>query len=316
MLLALKRHELMSWVTVIWSMVASACLTLAAIYGFVWSRNRTAWAHLLFAATAASTAVFTFCELWLMRVETPGELLTALKWGHLALLFWLVSIIWFVRLHLGTGRLWLAGTLCVLRALYLAPMFLLGPSFLYREITSLRRVPLLGEYVTIFTVITSPWMLIGQALNFMVIFFVADASVTAWRRGERRKALIVGGGVEFFLILGILESALIYWAQFPIPILLSPFYLGMVAVMGYEVSHDVLRASQLVHELQASEAGLRESEARMSLAVDAADLGIWIRDLARNDDLGEPQMARVVWLRAVRAARIRRHPATAAPRRS
>ena len=42
-------------------------------------------------------------------------------------------------------------------------------------------------------------------------------------------------------------------------------------------------ASQLVHELQASEAGLRESEARMSLAVDAADLGIWIRDLARNE---------------------------------
>ena len=53
--------------------------------------------------------------------------------------------------------------------------------------------------------------------------------------------------------------------------------------MGYELSRDVLRASQLVHELQASEAGLRESEARMSLAVDAADFGIWIRDLARNE---------------------------------
>ena len=67
------------------------------------------------------------------------------------------------------------------------------------------------------------------------------------------------------------------------PVLLSPLYLGLVAIMGYEVSRDVLRASQLVHELQASEAGLRESEARMSLAVDAAELGIWIRDLARNE---------------------------------
>ena len=53
--------------------------------------------------------------------------------------------------------------------------------------------------------------------------------------------------------------------------------------MGYELSRDVLRASQLVHELQASEARLRESEARMSLAVDAGGLGIWIRDLARDD---------------------------------
>ena len=243
----------------------------------------TRWSHLLFATTAAATAVFTFCELWLMRVETPGELLTALKWGHLALLFWLVSIIWFVRLHLGAGRLWLAWTLCVVRPCYLAPMFLLGPTFLYPEVTSLRHVPLLGEDVTIFTVITSPWMLIGQAINLTIIFFVADASVTAWRRGERRKALIVGGGVVFFLLLGLLESALIYWAQAPIPILLSPFYLGMVVLMGYEMSRDVLRASHLVHELQTSEAGLRESEARMSLAVDAADFGIWIRDFARND---------------------------------
>jgi two-component system sensor kinase FixL len=53
--------------------------------------------------------------------------------------------------------------------------------------------------------------------------------------------------------------------------------------MGSELSRDVLRASQLVHELRASEAGLRESAARMSLAVDAADLGIWIRDLTRDE---------------------------------
>ena len=32
----------MSWVTIIWSMVASACLTLAAIYFLVWYRNRAA----------------------------------------------------------------------------------------------------------------------------------------------------------------------------------------------------------------------------------------------------------------------------------
>ena len=38
----------MSWVTIIWSMVASACLTLALIYFLAWRRNRTAWAHLLF----------------------------------------------------------------------------------------------------------------------------------------------------------------------------------------------------------------------------------------------------------------------------
>ena len=52
--------------------------------------------------------------------------------------------------------------------------------------------------------------------------------------------------------------------------------------MGYELSRDVFRASQLVHELQASEAGLRESEARMSLAVEAAGFGLWVRHVAGN----------------------------------
>ena len=74
----------MSWVTVIWSMVASACLTLSVIYFLVWWRHRTAWANLFFAMAAASTAAFTLCELRQMRGGTPEELLAAMRWGHVA----------------------------------------------------------------------------------------------------------------------------------------------------------------------------------------------------------------------------------------
>jgi hypothetical protein len=38
----------MSWVTVIWSMIASACLTLAAVHLLVWWRRHEAWTHALF----------------------------------------------------------------------------------------------------------------------------------------------------------------------------------------------------------------------------------------------------------------------------
>ena len=40
-------------------------------------------------------------------------------------------------------------------------------------------------------------------------------------------------------------------------------YMGLVLAMAYELSRDVLRASQLVRDLQASEAGLRENQARL-----------------------------------------------------
>ena len=273
----------MSSVTVIWSMVASACLTLAVIYFLVWWSNRTTWASLFFAMAAVSTAAFTLCELRQMRAGTPDGLLSAMRWTHIALLGLLVSTTWFVTFYLRAGRRWLAWTVSGLRAFYLLVAFLIWGNVNYLEITSLQRVPFLGDSVTAFEGIRNPWMLFGYGTMVLILVFVADATFTAWRRGERQKALMIGGSVELFLLLGTVQAALVHWAGLPIPVLISPFYLGLVVVMAAALSRDVLRASRLVHELQASEAGLRESEARMSLAVDAADLGIWIRELARNE---------------------------------
>ena len=42
----------MNWVTVIWAMVVSACLTLAIMHLLVWCQQRTAWANLLFSLSA------------------------------------------------------------------------------------------------------------------------------------------------------------------------------------------------------------------------------------------------------------------------
>jgi two-component system sensor kinase FixL len=75
----------------------------------------------------------------------------------------------------------------------------------------------------------------------------------------------------------------VLWGIVQKPLSASLFFMGVVAVMGYELGIDTLRASQLGRELQTSQAGLRESEERMRLAVDSANFGIWIRDLAGNE---------------------------------
>ena len=248
----------MPWVIVIWSMIASACLTLAAIYGLVWYWNRTDWAHLLFALTAASAAAFTFDELWVMRTETPGELVTAMRWGYVPLFVWLVSITWFVRTYLGAGRRWLAWTVCGLRALFLLLSFM-APSSNFHEV-SLGQMQFLGETVTIRQGVPNSLGLMGQASVVLLMVFIADASISVWRRGDRRKALKVGGSIEFFLLFGLAQVALMKWTGIAVPQVLSPLYLGIVVIMGYELSHDVLRASQLVRELQRSEAVLREHQ--------------------------------------------------------
>ena len=287
----------MSWVTVIWSMIAAACLTLAAIYWLVWYRNRTGWAPLLFSLTAVSTTGFAFCELWVMRAQTPAELDAAIRWAQVPLFFWLLSITWFVWHYLGAGRLWLAWTICGMRAFYLLLTLLAGQNVNYREVTSLRHIQFLGEPVTVLGGVPNPVMLFGHFSVLLLLVFVAEASITAWRRGDHRKALMVGGSVGFFLLAGLGTSSLVLWANLPVPIVISWLYLGLVAVMGYELSRDLLRASQIVEELRASEAGLRDLSGRLIVAQEAERTRI-ARDL--HDDVSQQLAALSIALSGLR----------------
>jgi two-component system, LuxR family, sensor kinase FixL len=273
----------MSLITIIWSMIASACLTLAVINLVVWCKSRKAWAYLLFSLTAASMAAFTFFELWMMQSETLAEFATAMRWAHVPLFLWLVSTTWFVRLYLFAGRRWLAWSVCGVRTFSLFSNFLAGQNLNYREITTLKQIPFLNELVPVAQGVPNPWMLVGHLSVVLLMIFVADASITAWRRGDRRKALMVGGSIEFFLLAGLGEAVLVFWGKVQAPIIFSLPSIGMMAVMAYELSLEVLRASQLVRELQVSEAELRESKDRMTLATEATNLGIWIRYLTRNE---------------------------------
>ena len=106
---------IVSWVTVIWLMIASACLTLAGMYFLVWFRNRGERAHLFFALNAISMAAFACGELWMMRVATPDEAVVAFRFAHVGLVGWLLSTVWFVKTYLRAGRAWLAWTILAVR---------------------------------------------------------------------------------------------------------------------------------------------------------------------------------------------------------
>ena len=266
----------MSWVTIIWAMMASACLTLALVYLLVWWHRREAQAYLLFAVTAVATAVFAGFELWMMRAETPVAFGTAVRWGHVPVWVGFVSLVGFVRLYLRAGRLWLAWAACGLRTLSLILNFVFTPNLNYREITAFRHVSFLGETVVGAEGVPNPWMLIGQLSLLLLVIFVADAAVTVWQRGDRRQAVLLGGSIVFFVAAGSGQAILTLWGIIQAPITASLFFMAIVAAMGYELSQEVLRASRLSDDL-------RDSEERMNLAAEAANLGMWVWDVARDE---------------------------------
>ncbi len=265
----------MSWVTIIWSMIAAACLTLAAIHFLIWCQRRTSWGDLCITLATVGVAAFAGCELWMMRAQTPEEFATALRWIHVPTWVVVVSLVGFVRFHLRAGRLWLAWSVFALRTLALLLNFLIGQNLNYREVTALRHVQFLGEPVSIGVGISNPFMLVGQLSLVLLVIFTVDAAITVWRRGDRRQALVVGGSIVFFSLTGLLQAVLVFWQIVDMPLTESFFFLGIVVAMSYEKSRDALRAAQLSDDL-------RESEVRMTLAAEAAGFGVWIWNFTTN----------------------------------
>ncbi len=275
----------MSWVTLLWSMDSAFCFTLAGIYLLVWFKHREAWENLLFSCSALAAGAIAGLELATMRAETTAQYGTLLRWAQLPVWMFIVSVVWFVHLYLRAGRRWLVWSVCGLRTLALVLNFRFTPNLNYREITSLRHLSWLGgETVSAPVGVPNPWTLVGQLSIVLLLIFFVDATITVWRRGDRRRALVAGGSAISFVTLAAAQSALVIWGVIKSPFFVSFPYLGMIAAMGYELSNNLVRAAQLAQRFQANEAALRESEARINLATSAANLGLWLWNI-RDDKL-------------------------------
>ena len=251
----------MSWVTVIFSMTASACLTLSLIYLFIWWRQKDDWANLLFALAALGTAAAAWFDLSLLRTESPTQMGLVIRWSHVPTWLIILTLAGFVRLYLRAGRAWLLWTVCGLRTIALFLNFLTGQNLNYLEISSVSHIPFLGETVsTIGAGVSNPSMIVGQLGLWGLVIFVMDAAITVWWRGDRRMATIVGGSIVFFLLAGTVQTALIVWGHHEWPPTSSLFYLGIIAAMGYEFGGEALRATQLARDLRASEQRLVKAD--------------------------------------------------------
>src|SRR5438552_9561064 len=169
----------MTWITIVWSMNAAACLTLAGIYLLVWCKQREGWAHLLFSFTAVAAAAIAAFELAMMHAETVGRYEALIRWIHVPVWVLIVSVVSFVRLYLRAGRPWLAWSICGLRTLVLILDFIFTPNLNFREITSLRHLSWWGgETVSAPVGVPNPWTVVGQLSVLSVLVFFVGATLT------------------------------------------------------------------------------------------------------------------------------------------
>jgi PAS domain S-box-containing protein len=265
----------MNWIEIVWVGMSAASLTLGLVHLLVWFKQRSQVAHLLFFALAVSATAFGVFELAMMHSPSPAAYATTLRWAHVPLAMFVLSIVWFVRFHFDAGRLWLAWAATGVRLVALVLNFATGVNVNFSEVSALDTLTLWGGVVVSGPIgVGNPLAIVPQLGNLLLLAFVIDASITLWRRGgadARRRALVVGGGVVVCITAVAGFAALINLGLVHAPTIVMPGVFIIVLAMAYELGWDLIAAAQLT-------ARLRASEMRFRAVVEAAPSAIFLID--------------------------------------
>ena len=256
--------------------MAASSLTLGILQLLVWFGQRASLGPLLFFLLALSAAAFGAFELVLMESATAAAYATTLRWAHIPLAAFVLSMVGFVYSYFGTGNRWLALTTCALRLLGLGLNFTTGANLNYREVTEVNQLVLWGgETVSTPVGVINPWTVVPQLANVTLIVFVMGAAIELWRRGDapaRRRAAVVGGSLVACIGFAAGFSTLTLTGAVHAPTMVMPSVFILVLAMGHELARDVIMAAQIAARLRASEARFRavvQSVPNAILLVDA-----------------------------------------------
>ena len=264
----------MSFVTVFWPMIAATSLTLGFVHLLVWWQNREKRERLWFFFMTLGIACMAICELAIMKAKTPEEFGMALRWIHLPTWFVFVAIIGFILFYLKTGRYWLAVTVIGLRTVSLVLNFALDPNINYIEITGLRQISYFGDSVATAIGRPNPLMMVAQAGLVALLIFVVDASIRAWRQGEKRRVLLTGGSMSFFVTMGTFSAILSLWQVIDIPVGASLFFMGMILLMAFDLSLETKRAAILEVELRDTQESKYKEVTHLSRVATLSELSV------------------------------------------
>lgn len=233
-------------------MMAAMCLTLALVTLLVWLRQRSRLDYLAFCLIGVCVALFAAGEWNLMRADSPERYGDVLRWMQVVVFTGEISIALFMRAHLRSGRAWLFWSFCAARFVCLVLNFSSGANLNYLDVTDLHHVQIWGEPVAVGIGTTNPLQTFDDIANLLLLLFLVDGSVSAWRRGDRaqrRRVLVVGAPLSLFLLLAAGHASLLHHGLVEFPHIVTVTFLLVVVIMAYELGSDVLRAWDMEQEL-------------------------------------------------------------------
>ena len=253
-------------------MCAAASFMLGLLHLLLWSKDRHAGVYLLSMLMAFSGGANALTELALMHAQSIDAYRLLLQWENLFVFTLLVPMVWYVQARLPTARRWLATFITLLWFAAIVMNWRSPYSLVYQQIDALRQMPTFwGEQFTVAVGPANPWVQLSNLASLLIVIYVLDAAAGAWRRGERRRAALVGGSVATFMVLGGLQAPLIDAGIIEMPYMISFAFLAIVLALSYELVSNAVLASRYAKEIRANEQRWRSLLTDVQLAVIGVD---------------------------------------------
>jgi two-component system sensor kinase FixL len=258
----------MSWMTVIWSMLASASIVIGMMHLFLWRRNVARDYYLFSSLMAVAAGASALTELSLAKAYPLSALAVILRLSNVFIGVTVVTMTWFLHRYLGTGRRFLLWAITGLWTVGLIVNFISPWSLTFAEVTGVQEMATFwGEPYNLILGSGNPLKILAEFASLLVAVFVVDASIQAWRFGLKRQAGITGGAISFFIIAAGIHTPLVDAGIVKTPYMISVAFVGIVAALNYEMARDILNTLRQTREIAAGHQRWRSLLTHIQLAV-------------------------------------------------
>ena len=169
----------------------------------VWCKQRQSPIYLLFSCSAIAAAAISAFELWMLNSRTVDQYESLVRWIHVPTFVLTLSFVAFVRLYLHAGRVWLVVEYLRPADPGTDPQFHFSGRYQFHRDYNIRQFSWGGQMVSVPVGTPNPWGLLSSISLLLLLIFSVDATITVWRRGDRRRALLIGGSMIFGAMLGV-----------------------------------------------------------------------------------------------------------------
>lgn len=254
-------------IEILWSMVAAIAFTMSFIQLLFWWRTQKTTSALAAVMSLAASAS-AILEMQTAKTDSLEAIQNYALLGNAVIFVLIVSLVWFVHFYIRHDRVWLAWLVTGLWTIGFIANFAMPGNLTFSLLTNVEQNQTFWGEVWYQPVgEANPLRILTEIATLVIIFYVADASRRAFTSGARRRAVVAGSAILFFITAAGLQAILVDENIVSLPYMISWAFVAITVALGVELVNQASQTIRVAEELKAS-------NRRWRTLVDNVDLGV------------------------------------------